>query len=83
MFTPFSVNSCSLELLRIGEQSIVTSCKIQDETIRKKLMAIGVTIGTYITVEQSFPFLIVKIGNAFFTIDRVTAKAIYVRIINS
>lgn len=83
MFTPFSVNSCSLELLRIGEQSIVTFCKIQDETIRIKLIAIGLTTGTYITIEQSFPSLIVKIGNKFSTIDRVTAKAIYVRIINS
>nr|MCM0591654.1 ferrous iron transport protein A [Gloeotrichia echinulata DEX184] len=83
MFTPFSVTGCSLELLRIGEQAIVTFCKVQDETIRKKLIAIGVTIGTTITLEQCFPSLIVKVGNTSSTIDRATAKAIYVRIINN
>lgn len=83
MFTPFTVTGCSLELLRIGERGIVTFCKVKDEIIRKKLMAIGVNIGTTITVEQCLPCLIIKVGNTSSTIDKETARAIYVRVINN
>ncbi|MBN3894332.1 MAG: ferrous iron transport protein A [Nostoc sp. NOS(2021)] len=83
MFTRFSVTGCSLELLRTGEQGIVTFCKSQDETILKKLISMGVTPGTTITLEQHFPSLIIKVGNTSLALDMESIRAIYIRIINN
>ncbi|BAZ31122.1 FeoA family protein [Cylindrospermum sp. NIES-4074] len=83
MFTPFSVTGCSLELLKPGERGIVIFYKTLDETIRKKLISMGITSGTLITLEQQFPSWIIKMGNISLTIDRETARAIYVRVIDS
>jgi ferrous iron transport protein A len=82
MFSPFSVIGCSLELLKSGDCGIVTVCKSQDEIIRKKLISLGIKIGTTITVEQQFPTFIIKCGSLSMTIDREIARAIYVRVID-
>jgi ferrous iron transport protein A len=82
MFTPFSVTGCSLELLRTGERGIVTFCKSQDESILNRLIAIGITPGNTITLEQNFPLFIIKIENTFLALDREIIQAIYVRIID-
>ncbi|MDZ8080442.1 MAG: FeoA family protein [Nostoc sp. DcaGUA01] len=81
MFTPFSVTGCSLELLRVGEQGIITFCKIKDETILNKFILMGIKPGKSITVQQRLPSLILEVGNASFLVDLETARAIYVRII--
>jgi ferrous iron transport protein A len=83
MFQAFSINGCSLELLNVGEQGIVTYCQTQDEKIRKKLSSMGVIPGISISLEQQFPSLNINIGNIYMIIDRETARTIYVRIINS
>lgn len=83
MFIPFSVTGCSLELLKIGEQGIVSFCKSQDETIFKKLISMGITRGTAITLEQRLPFLIIKVEDKLLTIDMKTIRAIYVRIVDN
>ena len=62
MFTPFTVMGCSLELLKSGEVGIVTVCQSQDETIRKKLILMGIKTGNTITVEQQFPTFVIKCG---------------------
>lgn len=69
MFTSFTVTGCSLELLKPGEIGIVTVCKTQNETIRKKLISMGIHTGTNIIVEQLFPAFIIKAGNVSMTID--------------
>ncbi|MCC5605880.1 ferrous iron transport protein A [Nostoc sp. CHAB 5834] len=83
MFSPFSVTGCSLELLRTGERGIVTFCKSQDETILKKLRAMGVTPGDSITLKQNFPSLIIKIGNTYLAVDIESSRVIYVRVIDN
>ncbi|NET00482.1 MAG: ferrous iron transport protein A [Sphaerospermopsis sp. SIO1G2] len=83
MFTSFTVTGCSLELLKPGDKGIVTVCKSQDETIRKKLIALGIRTGTNISVEQHFPSLVIKAANISLTIDRATARAIYVRVLEN
>jgi ferrous iron transport protein A len=82
MFTRFSVAGCSLELLKLGERGIVTFCKNQDEKILTKLISMGVTPGTTITLKQNFPSFIIKITNTDLPLDIETVRAIYVRIIN-
>ncbi|WGV28705.1 FeoA family protein [Halotia branconii CENA392] len=81
MFTPFSVTGCSLDLLQVGEQGIITSCKIQDDLILKKLKSLGITTGTVITLEQQFPSLIIKAGKILLDVEKEVVCAIYVRII--
>lgn len=81
MFKSFTVTGCSLELLKPGEIGIVTVCQTQDKTIRKKLISMGIHTGTNITVEQHFPAFIIKAGNVSMTLDRQTARAIYVRVL--
>jgi ferrous iron transport protein A len=83
MFTPFTIMGCSLELMKTGDKGIVTVCKTQDEIIRKKLISLGIKTGTSIMVEQQFPALVIKVGNIPITLDRETARAIYVRVIES
>lgn len=83
MFTPFSVTGCSLELLKTGEQGIVSFCKTQDKAILKKLISMGITQGTAITLEQRLPFLIIKVEDKPLTIDMKTIRAIYVRIVDN
>ena len=82
MFTPFTIMGCSLELLKSGELGIVTACQSQDETIRKKLISMGIKTGNTITVEQQFPTFIIKCGSLSMTINRQIARAIYVRVID-
>ncbi|MBN3947535.1 MAG: ferrous iron transport protein A [Nostoc sp. NMS7] len=83
MFTRFSVTGCSLELLKTGERGIVTFCKSQDERILRKLISMGVTPGTNITLEQHFPSLIIQVGNTSLALDIESIRAIYVRIIDN
>lgn len=84
MYTPFTIIGCSLELLKPGERGIVIFCKSQDETIRKKLISMGITSGTKITLKQHFPAWIITIKNTTsLIIDRETASAIYLRIIDN
>ena len=83
MFTPFTIMGCSLELLKSGDRGIVTVCQSQDETIRKKLILMGIKTGNTITVEQQFPTFVIKCGDLSMTIDREIAQAIDVRVIDS
>ncbi len=83
MFTRFSVTGCSLELLKTGERGIVAFCKSQDEKILKKLISIRIVTGTYITLKQHFPSLIINIENIDFVLDLASARAIYVRVIDN
>ncbi|MBG1242231.1 FeoA family protein [Nostoc sp. NZL] len=80
MFTPFSVTGCSLELLRTGERGIVTFCKSQDESILNRLISIGITPGTIITLKQNFPSFLIKIENTSLALDTKSIQAIYVHI---
>ncbi|TAE61108.1 MAG: ferrous iron transport protein A [Nostocales cyanobacterium] len=81
MFTSFTITGCSLELLKPGDKGIVTICQTQDETIRKKLTALGIRTGIHITVEQQFPSIIIKAANVSLTIDKAIARAIYIRVL--
>jgi ferrous iron transport protein A len=84
MFTQgFSVSGSSLELLNTGEQGVVTRFRSTDETIIKKLMAMGVTPGISITLEQRFPSYVIKAGHTRLAIDKGIARAIYVRLTHS
>ncbi|BAZ00886.1 FeoA family protein [Tolypothrix tenuis PCC 7101] len=83
MFTPFTIKGCSLELLNPGEQGIVASCKIPNEKCRQKVIAMGISVGTSITVKEKFPTFKIEVNNIIFSIDKEIARVIYVRILDS
>ena len=84
MFTQgFTVAGSSLELLHPGERGVITSFINKDETLIKKLMAIGLIPGVSITLEQRFPSFVVKVGNTHLALDQEIARAIYVRLAES
>jgi ferrous iron transport protein A len=76
----FSIAGSTLELLKAGERGVVVSCKSQDEYLVRKLIAMGVTPGTPITLEQRFPSFVIKAGHSRFAIDKQVARSIYVRV---
>lgn len=84
MFTQgFTVSGSSLELLNTGEQGVVTKFKIKDKTTINKLIAMGLTPGVSIILEQRFPSFVIKAGNTRLAIDKGIARTIYVRIADS
>jgi ferrous iron transport protein A len=83
MFTPFTVRGCSLELLKLGEQGIITFCKIPDEKRRQELMAMGIKVGSSIILKQKFPTLQIEVNNINLSIEQDISRAIYVRIVDS
>ncbi|HEY9831781.1 MAG TPA: FeoA family protein [Stenomitos sp.] len=76
----FSVCSSSLNLLKTGEQGIVTRFRSSDETITQKLTAMGMKLGMKITIEQRFPSYVIKSGNIRLALDELIARSIFVRI---
>lgn len=79
MFTQnFTGTGFSLELLKIGERGIVNQLRNADETIIKKLMAMGITLGTAILLEQRFPSFVIKAGHTRLALDKEIARSIYV-----
>lgn len=84
MFTK-GFTSClsSLHLLKVGEEGTVTHLRNSDETVIKKLMAMGVTPGIPVTLEERFPSFVIKAGHTRLTLDEGIASSVYVRVIYS
>ncbi|BAY39596.1 hypothetical protein NIES2111_39720 [Nostoc sp. NIES-2111] len=83
MYTPFTVTSSSLELLKVGDRGIVKFCNIQDKGVLKKLKSLGLTTGVIITVIQDFPSLIITVGSILLEIDKELARSTYVRVLKN
>ncbi|MBD2336197.1 ferrous iron transport protein A [Calothrix sp. FACHB-156] len=83
MFTPFTIKGCSLELLKPGERGIVAFCKIPNEKCRQELIAMGISVGTSITIKEKSPTFQIEVNNITFSIDKEISCIIYVRIVDS
>ncbi|HAX85150.1 MAG TPA: ferrous iron transport protein A [Cyanobacteria bacterium UBA11370] len=62
----------------IGTAGTVAALKTEDETMLRRLTAMGVSPGISITLEQQFPSYIIKVGRTRAALDRETAKTIYI-----
>ena len=76
----FTVCLSSLELLKPNEQGIVTSFGTLNKTIIKKVMAMGIKLGSTVSLQQHYPIFIVKVGNTSIALDKGIVRAIGVRI---
>ncbi|PMB32740.1 ferrous iron transport protein A [Fischerella thermalis BR2B] len=77
MFNGFNVTGSSLELLKIGEQGIIQFCNTQDEKILNQVISLGLTPGTYFTVEQQFPNVVINLRQGRIKISKEIARNIY------
>lgn len=75
----FTLSGSSLKLLKPGERGVVVKINTPDDTLQRKLKAIGVVPGAMITIEQSFPRRVIRVGQDRFALDDPTLNAIYVR----
>ncbi len=60
-----------------GKVGTVACLKTDNEAIVRKLMAMGVMPGSSVTLEQTFPSYIVKVGGTRTAMDWETAQTIY------
>lgn len=81
MYSPLTVTSSSLELLKVGDRGIIKFCNVQDKNIIKKLNSLGLTTGVMISVKQDFPYLIITVGSILLEIDKELARSIHVRLL--
>ncbi|ACB49927.1 MULTISPECIES: FeoA family protein [Cyanophyceae] len=80
MFTQtFTIESSALNLMKEKEKGVITQFRKSDETLLRKLIAIGIMPGLSITLEQKIPSYVVKVEGTRIALDRSIAKAIYVR----
>lgn len=73
----------ALSSVKSGEGGTVAALKTEDETLLRKLMAMGVNPGISITLEQRFPSYIIKVGRTRAALDREIAQTIYLNITGS
>ena len=68
----------ALSKVKIGQVQTVAKLRTNEITIRRKLMAMGITPGNDLIVEQRFPSYIVKVGHTRAALDREIAASIFV-----
>lgn len=76
----FTVCLSSLELLEPHEQGVVTSFRNLNETTIQKVTAMGIKLGSVVSVQQRYPNFIVKVENSCVALDQEIVRAIGVRI---
>ncbi|MFB2877887.1 FeoA family protein [Floridanema aerugineum] len=76
----FTVCLSSLELLEPHEQGVVTSFRNLNETTIQKVTAMGIKLGSVVSVQQRYPNFIVKVENSSVALDQEIVRAIGVRI---
>lgn len=69
----------ALSQATIGQIQIVAGLNTKEAIVRRKLMALGITPGSHLTVEQRFPSYIVKVGHTRAALDRELAASIFVQ----
>ncbi|MFB2898602.1 FeoA family protein [Aerosakkonemataceae cyanobacterium BLCC-F50] len=76
----FTVCLSSLELLEPDEQGVVSSFRNLSETTLQRVIAMGIKLGSVVSLQQRYPTFIVKVGNISIALDKEIARAIVVRI---
>ncbi|MGD1917522.1 MAG: FeoA family protein [Pleurocapsa sp.] len=68
----------TLSKVTIGQVQTVAKLRTQEAIVRRKLMALGITPGSSLIVDQRFPSYIVKVGYTRAALDRELADSIFV-----
>ncbi|MEM7590670.1 MAG: FeoA family protein [Cyanobacteria bacterium P01_A01_bin.83] len=68
----------TLSHVTIAKMQTVAKLRTKEAIVRRKLMALGITPGSSLTVEQRFPSYIVKVGYTRAALDQELAASIFV-----
>lgn len=68
-----------LSSVKIGHLKTVVGFQTQDESILRKLIALGIMPGIELVLEQRFPSYIIKLGHTRTALDQETAESIFVQ----
>ncbi|MEB3231780.1 MAG: FeoA family protein [Leptolyngbyaceae bacterium] len=66
--------------VRPGTSGTVTSLVTDDPVMINRLLALGISPGVTIHLEQRFPAYIIRLGRSRATFDQAIADSIYLRI---
>lgn len=69
----------ALSKVTIGQMQTIAKLQTKEAIVRRKLMALGITPGSSLIVEQRFPSYIVKVGYTRAALDRELAASIFVQ----
>lgn len=69
----------ALSTIKMGEMRTVLKLETQENSVLRKLMALGIMPGSNLVLEQRFPSYVIKVGHTRTALDRETAASIYVQ----
>lgn len=75
----FTVDLCTLSLLKAQETAVVRRIKSTDQKICETLKSMGIFPGLSITLEKRFPDWIIRVGETRVAINSQIASYIYVK----
>ncbi len=78
-FQTFTLSGSSVALMKPGEQGTVTRVRGNDRQVHQQLTNLGLLPGLAITLEQRFPLYVIRAGQTRITLDKSSARAVYVR----
>lgn len=68
----------ALATIKTGESRTVVKLKTEENSVLRKLMALGILPGSSLILEQKFPSYVIKVGHTRTALDRETAASIFV-----
>lgn len=69
----------ALSSVRTGTSGIVTALTTDDPQMINRLLAMGVSPGVEIHLEQQFPSYVIRVGRSRAALDEAIANAIYIQ----
>lgn len=63
--------------MKVGQKGIIAMLNMDNPQVVRKLMALGIMIGSDIELIQSFPSYVIKVGYTQIAIDKSIASQIF------
>lgn len=64
--------------MKVGQKGIIAMLNMDNPQVVRKLMALGIMIGSDIELIQSFPSYVIKVGYTQIAIDKSIASQIFI-----
>jgi len=64
--------------MEVGQKATIVSLKMENQETIRKLMALGIVVGSDVELIQKFPTYVIKVGHTQIAIDETIASAIFI-----
>ncbi|MBZ4666307.1 FeoA family protein [Mahella sp.] len=64
--------------MQTGQKAAIMALNMNDQDTVRKLMALGIVVGSDVELVQSFPSYVIKVGYTQIAIDKDIASSIFV-----